>query len=115
MDKNYQIGIIIMIIASLFAAVGQYFFQLVSFQEDFLYLLYYYLFGLILYGMGFLCMMIAYRKLPLSIAHPLISFEYIFALFISFFLLNEIITGRKIVGILFIISGAYFLSLDLRS
>ncbi|MFW6025268.1 MAG: EamA family transporter [Candidatus Woesearchaeota archaeon] len=114
MKKEYKIGILVMILASFFAAIGQYFFQLVSYQNNLVDVILFYLVGMFIYGFGFLCMMFSYRKIPLSVAHPLISFEYVFAVIISFLLLDEIIIMTQIFGILLIILGAYFLSLGLK-
>lgn len=115
MEKKYKIGISVMILASFFAAIGQYFFQLVSYQNNLVDIILFYLIGMFIYGLGFLCMMFSYRKIPLSVAHPLISFEYVFALIISFLLLNEVIVITQLIGILLIILGAYSLSLGLKT
>jgi len=97
--KNY-IGICIILAASLLTASGQMFWKLSGASDLKLILA-----GFVLYGIGAVLMVIAFRFGSLSVIHPMLSFGYIFAIFFGVFLLNEVISPVQILGILTIIAG----------
>jgi undecaprenyl phosphate-alpha-L-ara4N flippase subunit ArnE len=55
--------------------------------------------GFLLYGMGAFIMIVAYKFGSLSILQPMICINYVFAIFIAKFVLGEVITITKIIGI----------------
>jgi uncharacterized membrane protein len=60
----------------------------------------------ILYFCGAALMIIAFKFGDLSILHPLLSFGYIFSIFLGGIFLGESLTGIQITGIAVIILGA---------
>lgn len=98
-------GILLISLSSLCIAVGQMFWKL-SAENGLLYLV----LGLLLYGFGAVLMILSFRYGHVSVLQPFNSLSYIFAIVIGYFILDEYISFTKIVGIIFIISGIFFLS-----
>lgn len=69
----------------------------------------YILTGLSLYGVATVLWLFILTKVPLSIAYPIQSLAYIFAVFGAYFIFNEPLTVAKIVGVLFIMLGVSFI------
>lgn len=67
--------------------------------------------GLLSYGSGAILNIIALRYMPYTVVFPLTSITYIWTFVLSYFLLGEPITKRKIAGIVLIIAGAVCLVL----
>ena len=63
------------------------------------------LIGFILYGIGAVFMIIAFKFGSLSVLHPMMSIGYVFALIIGYFWIGEAITITKIIGIIAILIG----------
>ena len=61
--------------------------------------------GFVLYGMGALLMITAFRFGSFSVLHPVQSLSYVFALLIGYFLLNEAISPEKVAGLALILFG----------
>lgn len=68
--------------------------------------------GGFLYLMGAFINIYVLKYLDYSIVLPLTSITYIWTMIISYFKLNEKITGKKIIGILCIFVGAVFIALN---
>lgn len=66
--------------------------------------------GFILYGLGALIMIIAYRFGSLSVLQPVLSLNYVISLFIGYFFLNENVSLYNILGVIVIISGVYLIA-----
>jgi drug/metabolite transporter (DMT)-like permease len=98
--KN-RVGISLIILASLSTAVGQMFWKLSEKFLDF-----HFIIGFCLYFCGALLMIIAFRFGDLSVLHPLLSFGYVFSLYIGSVFLDETLTTSKILGTLIIFIGA---------
>lgn len=62
--------------------------------------------GLGLYIMGAILMILALRHGELSVLHPLLSFGYVFSVFIGVFILSEVLSFIHILGIVSIAIGA---------
>ncbi|WP_349291315.1 EamA family transporter [Planococcus beigongshangi] len=67
------------------------------------------MFGAFLYGASAILNILALKFLPYTVVFPLTSITYIWTMLISFFLLKERISGRKIIGVLLIVTGAFVL------
>lgn len=104
-SKNLTKGIILIIIAALCTSFGQLFWKIGVGNNIFLIL-----FGFILYGVGALSMIVAFKFGNLSILHPLMCVGYIFALINGVLFLNEKITTNHVIGILVIIIGVIFIA-----
>lgn len=63
------------------------------------------LLGFIIYGIGALAMIIAYRFGKLSVLQPMLSSNYVLSLILAKYILNEPITIVKCIGVLCIITG----------
>ena len=66
--------------------------------------------GIIFYGMSLVLWFAVLSKLELSRAYPMVSLGYVFAMAFSYLWLGESITLTKVIGILMIVSGVYFIS-----
>lgn len=97
--KNRK-GIMLMIISSLCVCIGQLFWKMYP-SEGILFLI----IGFVLYGIGALIMIIAYRFGSLSVLQPMLSINYILSIILANFILNEPITLLKVIGILIITLG----------
>ena len=98
--KKNKKGILLMLLSSLCVCVGQLLWKL-STNGNMLYLL----IGFFLYGIGALVMLIAYKFGSLSVLQPMLSANYVFTIFLASSVLKEVITLKKIIGILIIIIG----------
>lgn len=103
-EKNKK-GILLMIISSIVVCLGQLLWKLGA-NGDLLKLAE----GFILYGLGALIMIIAYRFGSLSVLQPVLSLNYVISLFIGYFFLNESVSLCNILGVIVIISGVYLIA-----
>lgn len=67
------------------------------------------LLGLIVYGASAIVWLFVLQRFPLSVAYPALSLTYIVIVAISILILKEPVTSYKLVGILLIVLGVYFL------
>lgn len=98
--KN-RVGILLMILSSICACVGQLFWKL-SYGEINLFLIC----GFLFYGVGALVMLVAYKFGSLSVLQPILSLNYVLSIILSVLVLHEPITLLRIIGVLIIILGA---------
>jgi drug/metabolite transporter (DMT)-like permease len=99
-QKN-KVGIFFILAASISTASGQMFWKLSNGALNF-----YLLLGFVLYFIGAVLMIIAFRFGSLSVLHPLLSMGYVFALLLGVMFLDESISMTHIIGTLLIIGGA---------
>lgn len=100
-NKKLRLGILLMLFSSICACLGQLLWKFFAQNESIGFLV----FGFVLYGVGALLMIIAYRFGPLSVLQPVLSFNYILTILLAFFVLNEKITIFKCIGVLFVVLG----------
>jgi undecaprenyl phosphate-alpha-L-ara4N flippase subunit ArnE len=98
-EKNKK-GIMLMIISSICACIGQLFWKLSITNGIWILFL-----GFSFYGLGALAMLIAYKFGNLSVLQPMLSINYILSIFLARIFLNENITMIRITGIIIIIIG----------
>lgn len=98
--KSNKKGILLMLISSICACLGQLFWKL-SINKNMKMLI----LGFALYGIGALIMIVAYRYGNLSVLQPMLSLNYVLSVVLGFFVLNEVITIKKSIGIFIIILG----------
>jgi drug/metabolite transporter (DMT)-like permease len=101
--KN-KVGILFIAVSALCTSWGQYFWKL-SLGEELLLLI----LGFMLYGMGALFMIIAFKFGSFSVLHPMLTLAYISATLIGYFLLDEHIGTNKMIGIACVFIGVLFL------
>jgi drug/metabolite transporter (DMT)-like permease len=61
--------------------------------------------GLTMYGFATVLWLFILTRVPLSVAYPLQSLAYVFAVFGAYFIFNESLSIMKIAGVLLIIIG----------
>lgn len=98
--KKNKIGIMIIIFSAICTAFGQYCWKV--WETKGLLTLF---IGFVLYGIGAVSMIIAFKFGSLSVLHPMMSIGYVFALIIGYFWLGEALTITKIIGITSILIG----------
>ena len=103
--KRNRKGILLMVLSSLCACVGQLCWKLADDRGG------WYLFiGFCFYGIGSVAMITAYRHGKLSVLQPVLSLNYVMAIFLAKIVLNEYITIFKIIVVLLIISGVLLIA-----
>ncbi|TYR80239.1 EamA family transporter [Priestia megaterium] len=97
---NKKLGISLIVIASVFTAVGQLFWKLsdASFNLQLIV-------GFLLYGLGAVFMIAAFKFERVSLLHPFLSLGYVISIVVGFFLLDESIDTMKLIGTFIIIVG----------
>lgn len=95
---------------TLFGALGGLALKKVSSQERPMGKLIVFLTGGFLYGIGAIINVLALRHYPYTIVFPLTSFTYVWTFLFSYFYLKENINGYKIMGLAFIITGAFVIA-----
>lgn len=90
-----------MIIASLFTSIGQFSWKVFQNEKIILFLL----LGFILYSIGAILMIIAFKFGKYSAVHPMLCTSYVFALIFGYIFLKENIDVLQIIGILTITVG----------
>lgn len=103
--KNNGKGILIMILASLFTSIGQMFWKIFRENNNILFLA----IGFILYGVGAILMIVAFKFGKYSIIHPMMCTSYIFAILLGGFFLGEYLSVYKLLGIFIISVGVIFI------
>lgn len=104
--KDNKYGILLMLLSSVLVCFGQYFWKISSTNYWYLVL------GFGLYGIGALVMLIAYKFGSLSVLQPILCLNYVFAIIIGYFLLQEQITPFDIVGISIIFVGVFLIAIS---
>ena len=102
MKKETKKGIIIMLLCTLFTALGQLFFKYSSssFEWNALKLItnYSLILGLLCYGLGAILMIIALRYGNLSTIYPVVSLTFVWVIFISVFIFNTMLPLTGIIN-----------------
>lgn len=98
--SSLGIALTLMVFAALCTSFGQLFWKLskAAFNLDLV-------FGFVLYFLGAVLMIIAFRFGKLSVLQPLLSLGYVISTILGSIFLNESITVSSLVGIAFIMAG----------
>ena len=107
-NKKLLLGIVFVLLSALCSSLGQLVWKLMTLNDL---PPYYYLFGLFLYGLGAVLLIIAFKFGEMSVLHPMLSFGFVLAIIFSVRILGEDITLQKSIGTLLIIIGVVFLAL----
>lgn len=97
-------GIVLMLASSIFVCFGQLFWKL-SVSRGILFLIV----GAVLYAIGALIMLKAYKFGKLSTLQPILSMNYILSTVLSIWILEEIFNYQMGIGICIIICGVFIL------
>ncbi len=113
-----------MVVSALVSALGQYFWKLAGPNSAALvhtraglavlgaaqgHALLFVLLGFVLYGLGAVCMIAAFRFGSFSVLHPMQSLGYVFAYVIGYFLLGEAVTPKSVLGLCCILLGVFWI------
>lgn len=66
--------------------------------------------GLVLYVLSFGVWVVVLSKLEVGIAYPLLSLGYLVGLILAWLFFGELLTFNKLVGVLFLMIGTYFIT-----
>lgn len=102
--KNKK-GILLMLVSSICACVGQLFWKLSATYGILIMLL-----GFCFYGVGALVMLIAYKYGKLSVLQPMLSLNYVLSIVLGAFILHESVTILKCVGVFILIAGVILIA-----
>ncbi len=102
---TYKTSIILVAISTLLLSFGQFLFKkgLNTFPE--VLINFTLLAGFVLYGLALIILLYSLKNGELSVLYPIFALSYVWVLILSGFLLNEVITGLKIVGVSLIFLG----------
>lgn len=113
--KKY-LGIILMLMCTVFASTGQVFFKFASEQISLNPLLLIQniplMIGLFSYGLGAVLFTVALRLGDLSLLFPLLALNFVWVMILSSLIFSEVITGFKILATIFIIIGVSFIGVS---
>ncbi len=97
--KN-RTGILMMLVSSICACVGQLLWKLSAQQGIWVALA-----GFVFYGIGAVIMLAAYRFGSLSVLQPMLSVNYVLSIILGAVVLREEVTLLKVIGVLVIMTG----------
>ena len=98
--KN-KYGIVLMILSSICVCIGQLLWKISTSQGNLSLLL----IGFLLYGVGAIIMIVAYKFGSLSVLQPMLSLNYVMSIILAYIVLNEAVTLIKIIGVFIIMIG----------
>lgn len=99
-------GILLMVISSVCTCTGQFLWKTAATSTQMIIL---YILGLVLYGLGAVMMITAFKFGEMSVLHPMLSVGFILSLFLGAVFLDEPITWKSLLGIILILIGMIFL------
>lgn len=70
----------------------------------------YVFFGFFIYGLSSIVWLFVLQRFPLSVAYPSLALTYIIVAVLSTFIFKESLNFEKIIGILLIFIGVYFIN-----
>ena len=94
-----------MIVSSICACVGQLLWKLSAVEGIMMMLA-----GFVLYGIGALVMIAAYRFGKLSVLQPILSLNYVLSIVLAAVVLKEEVTIIKCIGVLVFIAGVVLIA-----
>ena len=97
-------GLILMLVSSICVCVGQLLWK-ISAERGIFFLLS----GFVLYGVGAIVMILAYRYGKVSVLQPMLSLNYVLSIILARIVLSESITVLKCVGVILVTMGVAFI------
>jgi len=104
MEKRV-LAILLMILCTVLTSIAQVFYKLGALRLPELITNYHILAGLILYGLGALIMITAFKFGEVTLLYPIIATSYIWVALLSWIIFSESIGFLKVAGIVFIMAG----------
>lgn len=102
LEKTNRIkGILLMVISSFLTANGQLMWKLYLDNLNVILLF----LGFVFYGVGALSMILAFKFGELSVMYPMMCLSYVFAIINGYVFLNEALSLKSLLGIVFVIIG----------
>ncbi len=101
--KMQNLGIVLMLFCAMFLCFGQFIWKYYDGPISLM-------MGFVIYGIGAMLMLSAYRFGRLSVLQPINSINYVFASIIGALFFNEAINGVRLLGIAIIIVGVILLA-----
>jgi len=103
------IGIILMVVSSLFTCTGQLMWKLAATGRAAEIVI-----GFGCYGVGALLMLIAYRFGELSVLQPILGLSYVLSLLAGWTWLGEQITAGRVIGVAAVVAGVAMVARSAR-
>lgn len=66
--------------------------------------------GILFYGISLVLWMYVLSQLELTKAYPMVSLGYVFAFILGYWLLGEPISASRVIGLVLIVSGVFFIA-----
>jgi drug/metabolite transporter (DMT)-like permease len=107
-----QRGIYLMLVCTIFTAMGQFFLKkgAANLTIPELFFNYSLIFGFFLYGIGALLMIFALKFGELNTLYPIVSLTFIWVTLLSIFVLKEPVSGYQYLGIGTILAGVFIIA-----
>ena len=102
---NPELGVGLMVASAVLVCVGQAFWK-VGASHGWLWIG----LGFVLYGLGALLMLIAYRHGELGVLQPILGLSYALSLFIGVVWLDETLTALRVTGVALVVIGVAVLA-----
>lgn len=98
--RTGALGVLLMVCSSAFACIGQLLWKLGADGQPVLIGI-----GFVLYAIGALLMLVAYRFGELSVLQPILGLSYALSLLLGAFWLHEQISAGRLLGVVTVIAG----------
>lgn len=99
LKKNSK-GISLIFACSIFVCVGQLVWKIYGYSNIIPVII-----GFLIYGIGMLLMLIAFKYGEMSVLQPMLSVNYAIALILGYFFLGEEINIYRVIGVILILIG----------
>lgn len=106
--NQLKLGIGLILVSAAMTCFGQLSWKLGATHPE--NIIIFYLIGFLLYGIGALFMLIAFKFGEMSILHPMLSMGFVGSLFLGNIYLKEEISTTKVIGVVLILIGVCILS-----
>ena len=110
--SNQKKGISLMLFSAFVTCSGQLMWKLSATGNNQVWFL---IIGFALYALGAILMISAFQFGEVSMLQPMLSIGFVISLVLGHIVLNESITAQKIMGVILIIVGMFFLGRSSRS
>ncbi|WEV45685.1 EamA family transporter [Streptococcaceae bacterium ESL0687] len=109
-ENKRIVGYLLVLLAALASSLGQLAWKLGAESTSGLQATLMTVLGFVLAGAGMIVLMASFRYGEVSILQPMMSIGFAFSVFFGYLFLGESISLNKILGVLFIVAGAFTLA-----